>query len=49
MSEREKNVIRKLSELMPKLDKENQNYVIGIVEGMVLAKASQQGRQFQEA
>ena len=38
MSEKEKDIIRKLSDTVPKLDKEKQNYILGVAEGMVIAK-----------
>lgn len=38
MSEKEKEIIKKLSEKVPKLDKEKQSYVLGVIEGMALMK-----------
>ena len=38
MSEREKEIINKFSNTIPKLDKENQSYLLGFVEGMALNK-----------
>lgn len=38
MSEKEKDIIRKLSDTVPKLDKEKQSYILGVAEGMVIAK-----------
>lgn len=38
MSEKEKQIIEKLSSTVPKLDKEKQNYILGVAEGMVIAK-----------
>lgn len=38
MSEKEKDIMEKLSESIPKLSEKNQGYVLGIAEGMVLAK-----------
>ena len=38
MSEKEKDIIRKLSDTVPKLDKEKQNYILGIAEGMAMVK-----------
>lgn len=40
MSEREKEIIKKLSETILNLDKENQNYILGVAEGMAIAKAT---------
>lgn len=38
MSEKEKDLIKKLSDTVPKLDKEKQNYLLGVAEGMAIAK-----------
>lgn len=38
MSKKEKSIIKQLSTVLPELDKEDQKYVLGIVEGMVMAK-----------
>lgn len=38
MSEKEKQIIEKLSSTVPKLDKEKQNYILGVAEGMAIAK-----------
>lgn len=38
MSEKEKQIIKKLSRTLPKLDKEKQNYILGVAEGMAIAK-----------
>jgi hypothetical protein len=48
MSEREKNIIRRLSDTVPKLDKEEQNYLLGYAEGMADAKGGQGNKQLQE-
>jgi hypothetical protein len=37
MSEKEKDLIVRISKVIPKLDKEKQNYVLGVAEGMILA------------
>lgn len=34
----EKEIMKRFSESIPKLDKEKQNYVLGVVEGMAIAK-----------
>lgn len=49
MSEKEKSIIRRLSDTVPKLDKEKQNYLLGVAEGMALAKDTQREEQLQEA
>lgn len=36
MSEKEKSIIKRLSDTFPKLDRENQKYVLGIAEGMAM-------------
>lgn len=38
MSEKEKQIIQKLSNTVPKLDREKQNYILGVAEGMAIAK-----------
>lgn len=40
MSEREKQIMEKLSDTVPKLDKEKQNYLLGVAEGMAIARDS---------
>lgn len=40
MSEKEKDLIKKLCDTVPKLNKENQSYLVGVAEGMAIAKAS---------
>lgn len=46
MSEREKSIIKQLSDTFPKLDRENQKYVLGIAEGMaMMANKSEEGRK----
>lgn len=42
MSEKEKSLIRKLSETVHKLDKENQKYILGVAEGMAIAREAPQ-------
>lgn len=41
MSEKEKSIMEKLSSNIKKLDKEKQNYVLGVVEGMAIARESE--------
>lgn len=45
MSEKEKSIIRRLSDTVPKLDKEKQNYILGVAEGMAIAKEKSQEDQ----
>lgn len=42
MSDKEKNIIRRLSDTVPKLDKDKQNYILGIAEGMAIAREKPQ-------
>lgn len=44
MSEKEKELIKKLSTTVPKLDKEKQNYILGVAEGMAIVKEEISGR-----
>lgn len=41
MSDKEKDIIKNLAITVPKLSKEKQNYILGIAEGMVIAKEEQ--------
>lgn len=43
MSEKEKEIIKKLSDTIPKLDDNKKNYLLGIAEGMAIAKESSAG------
>lgn len=49
MSEKEKDIITRLSETVQKLNRENQQYLIGVAEGMAIAKDSQRDEQLQKA
>lgn len=42
MSDKEKTIIRRLSNTVPKLDNDKQNYILGVAEGMVIAKEQPQ-------
>ena len=52
MSEKERDIIRKIALTVPKLSKEKQSYILGIAEGMVIAKEesanSRKKKEFQE-
>lgn len=48
MSDREKNILEKLSATIPKLDRENQKYILGIAEGMALLRECQVPQQIQQ-
>lgn len=49
MSEREREIIKKLSNTFPKLDKDNQNYLLGVAEGMAIARENQQTDKKEES
>lgn len=49
MSEKEKNILDTLFNTVPTLDKEKQNYLVGLAEGMALAREQQGSKQLQEA
>ena len=38
MSEKDKEIIRKMAEAIPKLSGEKQNYILGVAEGMAIAR-----------
>ena len=44
MSEREKEIIQKLSDTVPKLDKDKQNYILGVAEGMAMVRETESER-----
>lgn len=48
MSDKEKNIIRRLSDTVPKLDKDKQSYILGVAEGMAIVKDSQRDKQLQK-
>ena len=41
MSDKEKEILKNLVDAVPKLSEANQSYVLGIAEGMALAKESE--------
>lgn len=41
MSEKEKQIIEKLSNTVQKLNKEKQNYILGVAEGMALVRETE--------
>lgn len=47
MTEKEKDIIRKLALVISKLDKEKQSYILGIAEGMAISKESKEDTEFQ--
>lgn len=48
MSDKEKDMFERFSEAIPKLDREDRNYLLGVAEGMVIAKDKQADEQLQE-
>lgn len=44
MNEKEKSIIERLSEAVPKLNKDKQNYILGVAEGMALMKGEQRNQ-----
>lgn len=48
MSDKEKQIIRKLSVTITKLDKEKQNYVLGVAEGMAIARETERADNARE-
>lgn len=50
MSDKEKDIIKRLSLTVPRLDKEKQNYILGIAEGMAIVKDTEEKKkELQEA
>lgn len=49
MNENEKNIIIRLNDKLPSLDEKEQSYILGLAEGMAIAKDSQRDKQLQEA
>ena len=47
MSEKEKEIIKKLSNTVPKLDKDKQNYILGVAEGMAIARGNDSEKEEQ--
>lgn len=48
MSEREKEIVKKLSNTIPKLDKEKQSYLLGVAEGMALTRETETKKENEE-
>lgn len=44
MSEKEKSIIKQLSSVVPKLDRDKQNYILGVAEGMAFMKDGQKSQ-----
>lgn len=45
MSEKEKEIAKKLADTLPKLDKEKQNYLLGVAEGMAIARENEEEKE----
>lgn len=41
MNEKEKKIIKKLSDTIPKLDDNKKNYILGVAEGMAMVRESE--------
>lgn len=48
MSEAEKNVIGRFSDIFPKLSEKNQSYVLGIAEGMAMVRDNEKDKPSKE-
>lgn len=49
MSDKEKSILERLSDTVPTLDREKQNYLVGLAEGMAIVRDSQNDKQLQQA
>ena len=45
MNENEKDILRQISETLPKLDKDKQSYVLGVAEGMAIVRESEKRKE----
>ena len=45
MVEREKDILRQISETLPKLDKDKQSYILGVAEGMAIIRESEKRKE----
>ncbi len=41
MNEKEKDILKQMSDALPKLDKEKQSYILGVAEGMAMVRESE--------
>lgn len=48
MSERGKNILERLFDTVPTLDKENQSYLVGLAEGMAIVRDSQRDNRLHD-
>lgn len=44
LSEREKEILSRITEKVPKLETNEQNYILGVVEGMALMKEQKEAK-----
>lgn len=44
MSDKEKEIIRKMAETIPNLHSNEQNYILGVAEGLAMAKELEKGK-----
>lgn len=50
MNEKERDIISKLADTVPKLDKDKQSYILGVAEGMAMTRQTdKEEKQLQEA
>lgn len=45
MSEKEKQIIKNIAEVLPFLDENKKNYLLGLGEGMVIMKTSKEQKE----
>ena len=48
MSEKEKEIIKKLSETVSNIDDNKKNYILGVADGMAMAKGSSSNEEGKE-
>lgn len=45
MSKDDENILRKIAEAIPQLTKDKQHYLLGVAEGMAIAREEEQAKQ----
>lgn len=48
MSEKEKDMMKRFSDAIPKLDEKKQNYILGVAEGMSFARQEEEREKNKE-
>ena len=48
MSDKEKDIMKRISSVIPMLDKEKQNYILGLTEGMAITREEIEGGKEKE-